>query len=149
MGLIGRLGLFMRQAGRTLTAADEGGLVGDHVLICHRGPKWSARSRPAGRGGDPRAADTVSGAECRYLRRALRAFDQARVPQPSWSRSITLARCDVAWCRFDRSAQRWDITARRLGSMARLTAGTLRTWQTLLVLRLATSRILLGSRKSK
>ena len=33
---------FMRQVGRTLTAADEGVLGGHHVLICDRDAKWSA-----------------------------------------------------------------------------------------------------------
>jgi transposase InsO family protein len=35
-------GLFMSQCCRTLTAADEGALAGDHVLICDRDAKWSA-----------------------------------------------------------------------------------------------------------
>jgi transposase InsO family protein len=33
--------MFMRQVGRTLTAADEAMLVGYHVLICDRDAKWS------------------------------------------------------------------------------------------------------------
>ena len=37
--------LFMRQVGRTLTAADEGILVGHRVLICDRDAKWSAPVR--------------------------------------------------------------------------------------------------------
>lgn len=37
--------LFMRQVGRTLTAADEGVLVGYRVLICDRDAKWSAPVR--------------------------------------------------------------------------------------------------------
>ena len=37
--------LFMRQVGRTLTAADEGVLVGHRVLICDRDAKWSAPVR--------------------------------------------------------------------------------------------------------
>ena len=75
--------LFMRQVGRTLTAADEGVLVGHRVLICDRDAKWSAPvARAAGRGRDPRGADAVSGAQCECLRGALRALDQARVPQP-------------------------------------------------------------------
>jgi len=37
--------LFMRQVGRTLTAADEGVLVGHCVLICDRDAKWSAPVR--------------------------------------------------------------------------------------------------------
>ena len=37
--------LFMRQVGRTLTAADEGTLVGHRVLICDRDAKWSAPVR--------------------------------------------------------------------------------------------------------
>jgi putative transposase len=37
--------LFMRQACRTLTAADEGLLVQHHVLICDRDTKWSAPVR--------------------------------------------------------------------------------------------------------
>jgi hypothetical protein len=37
--------LFMRQVGRTLTAADEGVLVGHRVLICDRDRKWSASVR--------------------------------------------------------------------------------------------------------
>ena len=32
---------FMRQVGRTLTAADDGVLVDHRVLICDRDPKWS------------------------------------------------------------------------------------------------------------
>jgi putative transposase len=36
---------FMRQAGRTLTAADEGVLGGQRVLICDRDAKWSAPVR--------------------------------------------------------------------------------------------------------
>jgi putative transposase len=36
---------FMRQAGRTLTAADEGVLGGHRVLICDRDAKWSAPVR--------------------------------------------------------------------------------------------------------
>ena len=36
---------FMRQVGRTLTAADEGVLVGHRVLICDRDAKWSAPVR--------------------------------------------------------------------------------------------------------
>ena len=35
----------MRQLGRTLTAADEGVLVGHRVLICDRETKWSAPVR--------------------------------------------------------------------------------------------------------
>jgi hypothetical protein len=42
----------MRQVGRTLTAADDGLLVGHGVLICDRDAKWSvpvcARLREAG-----------------------------------------------------------------------------------------------------
>ena len=37
--------LFMRQVGRTLTAADEGVLVGHRVLICDWDAKWSAPVR--------------------------------------------------------------------------------------------------------
>ncbi len=37
--------VFMRQVGRTLTAADEGVLVGHRVLICDRDAKWSAPVR--------------------------------------------------------------------------------------------------------
>lgn len=37
--------LFMRQVGRTLTAADDGMLVGQRVLICDRDAKWSAPIR--------------------------------------------------------------------------------------------------------
>jgi putative transposase len=37
--------LFMRQVGRTLTAADEGSLSGHRVLICDRDAKWSAPVR--------------------------------------------------------------------------------------------------------
>jgi putative transposase len=37
--------LFMRQVGRTLTAADEGTLVGHRVLICDRDRKWTASVR--------------------------------------------------------------------------------------------------------
>ena len=37
--------LFMRQVGRTLTAADEGVLVGHRVLICDRDAKWSTPVR--------------------------------------------------------------------------------------------------------
>ena len=37
--------LFMCQVGRTLTAADEGTLVGHRVLICDRDAKWSASVR--------------------------------------------------------------------------------------------------------
>src|SRR5712692_71723 len=36
---------FMRQVGRTLTAADEGVLTGHRVLICDRDAKWSAPVR--------------------------------------------------------------------------------------------------------
>ncbi len=36
---------FMRQTGRTLTAADDGVLVGHHVLICDRDAKWNAPVR--------------------------------------------------------------------------------------------------------
>ena len=36
---------FMRQVGRTLTAADEGALVGHRVLICDRDRKWSLSVR--------------------------------------------------------------------------------------------------------
>ena len=36
---------FMRQVGRTLTAADEGVLVGHRVLICDRDRKWSLSVR--------------------------------------------------------------------------------------------------------
>jgi transposase InsO family protein len=35
----------MRQVGRTLTAAEEGVLVGHRVLICDRDAKWSASVR--------------------------------------------------------------------------------------------------------
>lgn len=35
----------MRQIGRTLTAADEGALVGHRVLICDRDGKWSPTVR--------------------------------------------------------------------------------------------------------
>ena len=37
--------MFMRQVCRTLTAADEGPLVGHRVLICDRDAKWSAPVR--------------------------------------------------------------------------------------------------------
>jgi transposase InsO family protein len=37
--------VFMRQVGRTLTAADDGVLVGHRVLICDRDAKWSAPVR--------------------------------------------------------------------------------------------------------
>jgi transposase InsO family protein len=37
--------VFMRQVGRTLTAADDGVLVGHRVLICDRDAKWSALVR--------------------------------------------------------------------------------------------------------
>ena len=37
--------LFMRQVARTLTAADEGMLVGHRVLICDRDTKWSGAVR--------------------------------------------------------------------------------------------------------
>ena len=37
--------MFMRQVSRTLTAADEGILVGSRVLICDRDAKWSAPVR--------------------------------------------------------------------------------------------------------
>jgi transposase InsO family protein len=37
--------LFMRQVGRTMTAADEGLLGGHRVLICDRDAKWSALVR--------------------------------------------------------------------------------------------------------
>src|SRR5947209_10543915 len=37
--------VFMRQVARTLTAADDGGLVGHGVLICDRDAKWSAPVR--------------------------------------------------------------------------------------------------------
>jgi transposase InsO family protein len=37
--------LFMRQVSRTLTAADEGMLVGHCVLICDRDAKWSGPVR--------------------------------------------------------------------------------------------------------
>ncbi len=37
--------VFMRQIGRTLTAADEGVLGGHRVLICDRGAKWSGPVR--------------------------------------------------------------------------------------------------------
>jgi putative transposase len=37
--------LFMRQVGRTLTAADEGALAAHRVLICDRDAKWSAPVR--------------------------------------------------------------------------------------------------------
>ena len=37
--------LFMRQVGRPLMAADEGGLLGHRVLICDRDTKWSAPVR--------------------------------------------------------------------------------------------------------
>ena len=36
---------FMRQVGRTLTAADDGMLVGDRMLICDRDRKWSLSVR--------------------------------------------------------------------------------------------------------
>jgi transposase InsO family protein len=36
---------FMSQAGRTMTASDEGALAGCHVLICDRDQKWSAPLR--------------------------------------------------------------------------------------------------------
>ena len=37
--------VFMRQVARTLTAADDGPLVGRRVLICDRDAKWSAPVR--------------------------------------------------------------------------------------------------------
>src|SRR5450759_2291090 len=37
--------LFMRQVGHTLTAADEGVLIGNRVMICDRDAKWSAPVR--------------------------------------------------------------------------------------------------------
>ena len=37
--------LFMRQVSRTLTAAEDGVLVGHRVLICDRDAKWSAPVR--------------------------------------------------------------------------------------------------------
>ena len=39
------VGTFMRQVGRTLTAADEGALVGHRVLICDRDRKRSLSVR--------------------------------------------------------------------------------------------------------
>jgi hypothetical protein len=39
--------LFVREVGRTLTAADEGSLSGQRVLICARDAKWSAPVRLA------------------------------------------------------------------------------------------------------
>src|SRR5438128_1708012 len=75
---------FMRQVTRTLTTADDGVLVGHRVLICDRDAKWSgAHARAARRGWDPHGADAVSGAQRECLLGALRALDQARVPQPS------------------------------------------------------------------
>ena len=72
----------MRQVSRTLTAADDGVLVGHRVLICDRDREVErARAPAAGRGRDPRGADAVSGAQCECLRRAVRALDQRRVPR--------------------------------------------------------------------
>ena len=58
--------IFMRQVGRTLTAADEGVLSDHRVLMCDRDAKWSAPVRyRLGEAGIP-----------------LCALDQARVPEP-------------------------------------------------------------------
>src|SRR6266849_11030054 len=57
--------LFMRQVGRTLTAEDEGVLVGHLALIGDRDAKWSAPVRARLReAGIRRRADTISGAHC-------------------------------------------------------------------------------------
>ena len=37
--------LFMRQVGRTFTAADDGVLVGHRVLMCDRDRKWTPSVR--------------------------------------------------------------------------------------------------------
>jgi transposase InsO family protein len=54
--------LFMRQIGRTLTAADEGFIVGHRVLICDRDAKWSALVR-----------ERLGGAGIRVVQTPLRA----------------------------------------------------------------------------
>ena len=43
--------VFMRQVGRTLTAADDGVLVSHRVLICDRDAKWSACANDSERPG--------------------------------------------------------------------------------------------------
>jgi hypothetical protein len=74
--------VFMQQVARTMTAADDGLLVEHRVLICDRDTKWSAPvARAPGRGGHPRGADAVSGAQCECLRRTVRALDQRGVPR--------------------------------------------------------------------
>ena len=74
---------FMQQVARTLTAADEGPLMGHRVLICDRDTKWSAPVRARlGEAGIPRGADAVSGTQCECVCRALRAINQRGVPGP-------------------------------------------------------------------
>ena len=75
--------LFMRQVGRTLTAADDGLLVQHRVLICDRDTKWSAPVRDTlGDAGIRVVLTPVSGAERERVRGALRAIDQRRMPRP-------------------------------------------------------------------
>jgi hypothetical protein len=73
---------FMRQVGRSLTAVDDGVLVGHHVLICDRDAKWSAPVRARLGEAGIRIVQTPFQAPTRIRMRALRALDQARVPQP-------------------------------------------------------------------
>ena len=75
--------MFMRQVGRTLTAGDEGVLVGHRMLICDRDAKMErARARATEGGVELRRADTVSGAQYECLCGTLRALNQARASEP-------------------------------------------------------------------
>ena len=75
--------VFMRQVGRTLTAADDGVLVGHRVLICDRDTKWSAPVRARlGEAGIRIVQTPFQAPNANAVCRALRALDQTRVPQP-------------------------------------------------------------------
>ena len=69
--------LFMRQVGRTLTAAEDGLLRDHRVLICDRDRKWSGEVRQLLDEAGIRVVQTpLPGAECERVRGTLRAIDQ-------------------------------------------------------------------------
>ena len=74
--------LFMRQVSCTLTAADDGVLVGHRLLICDRDAKWSAPVRVRLGEVGIHVVQTPFRAPNANAHAALRAFDQTRVPQP-------------------------------------------------------------------
>ena len=71
--------VFMWQIARNLTVADAGGL---RLLICDRDAKWSASVRALAGRRDSRRPDTLPSAECKRVRRTVRALDQRGMSEP-------------------------------------------------------------------